>query len=55
MKVDHDIIAFKKWLFGQLTAWILGGPWRGRKEKVGWPSPIVRGPVVAPGSTVGVS
>jgi hypothetical protein len=35
MRNEHDIITFKKWLIGHLTSWILGGPWRGRKEKVG--------------------
>jgi hypothetical protein len=34
MRVDHDIITLKKWLFGRLAAWILGGPWGGRKKKV---------------------
>jgi hypothetical protein len=33
MRVDHDISLLKKWLFGHLGTWILGGPWGGRKEK----------------------
>jgi hypothetical protein len=34
MRNDHDIIIFKKWLFGHLTIWILGGPRDGHKKKV---------------------
>jgi hypothetical protein len=33
MRVVHDINLLKKWLFGHLANWILGGPWGGRKEK----------------------
>jgi hypothetical protein len=33
MRVVHDIIILKKWLFGHLAAWILGGPWVGCKKK----------------------